>query len=97
MHAVPCAARQALASLGAVSSRSRGAAMTPAEARGSAPAWEGGAVFPCGFGPGGLWAGSPGVLTNADGVLGRPHLAVVLAVTEKCSEPSPLPQTGMRS
>ena len=33
-------------------------------------------MFPCGFGPGGLWAGSPGVLTNADGVLGRPHLAV---------------------
>ena len=33
-------------------------------------------MFPCGCGPGGLWAESPGVLTNVDGVLGRPRLAV---------------------
>ena len=50
--------------------------MTPAEGLGPAPAWEGGVVFPCGCGPGGLWAESPGVLTNVDGVLGRPRLAV---------------------
>lgn len=41
-----CVYPAAWASRGAVSSWSQGTAVTPAEALGPAPAWEGGAVFP---------------------------------------------------
>lgn len=65
---------QAWASRGAVGSRSQGTAVSLAEALGPLLPEKEGWCSHCG--PGGLWAGSPGVLTNVDGVLGRPRLAM---------------------